>query len=184
MGSIFSNESFDEIPSETTQLNHLENLTTIIEQNGDKYFGEIKDNKRHGYGICIYLNHENYNRYEGFWKNNQKYSKGTMLYKDGSTYIGQWKNDLREGEGTIYYSSGEKFCGHFFEDKKMEKEPSIQRIIIVYLWAHIKMMLKMGKELLILKKLIKLLKKYGKMELSSLVKWKKIKILRMMMKTL
>ena len=121
MGSIFSNESLEEIPSETTQLNHLENLTTIIEQNGDKYFGEIKDNKRHGYGICIYLNHENYNRYEGFWKNNQKYSKGTMLYKDGSTYIGQWKNDLREGEGTIYYSSGEKFCGHFFEDKKNGK---------------------------------------------------------------
>ena len=58
MGSIFTNESIQEIPSETTQLNHLEDFTTIIEQNGDKYFGEIKDNNRHGYGICIYFNHE------------------------------------------------------------------------------------------------------------------------------
>ena len=122
MGSFFSNDSLQEdISSKSNQLNQLENFTTINEENGDKYFGEIKDNQKHGYGILIYFNHENYNRYEGFWKNNQKYSKGTMLYKDGSTYIGQWKSDLREGEGVIYYGTGEKFSGHFIGDKKNGK---------------------------------------------------------------
>ena len=121
MGSLLSQDSIQVNSSKNLQISKLEKFTTIIEKNGDKYIGELEDNQKHGYGILYYNNHENYIRYEGFWKNNKKYSKGTMIYKDGSTYIGHWNNDMREGEGVIYYENGEKFCGHFKEDKKNGK---------------------------------------------------------------
>ena len=121
MGSLLSQDSIQVNSSKNLQISKLEKFTTIIEKNGDKYIGELEDNQKHGYGILYYNNHENYIRYEGFWKKNKKYSKGTMIYKDGSTYIGHWNNDMREGEGVIYYENGEKFCGHFKEDKKNGK---------------------------------------------------------------
>ena len=121
MGSLVSQDSIQTNSSKNLQISKLERFTTIIEKNGDKYVGELEDNEKHGYGILYYNNHESYIRYEGFWKKNKKYSKGTMVYKDGSTYIGHWNNDLREGEGVIYYDNGEKFCGHFKDDKKNGK---------------------------------------------------------------
>ena len=98
------------------------NHSIIKEKNGDKYIGEIKDNKKHGRGILLYSNsNEKFIKYEGFWKQNKKNSNGTMYYKDGTTYIGHWKNDMRDGEGVLYYSTGEKFSGTFKEDKKEGK---------------------------------------------------------------
>ena len=121
MGSQFTRDSQQEDIYQNNINLQIENNTTIFEKNGDKYLGEIKDNKKNGYGIFYFENNEEYERYEGYWKDDKKYSKGTMFYKNGSIYIGDWNNDLREGEGVIYFQTGEKFCGHFIKDKKEGK---------------------------------------------------------------
>ena len=120
MGSFLSKDSYEENP-QNSQIFHLENFSTIIDENGNKYIGELKDNKKYGYGILYYCNDEKYIRYEGFWKDDKKFSNGTMFYKNGSIYIGHWNNDLKEGEGIIYYDTGEKFVGKFKDDKKNGK---------------------------------------------------------------
>ena len=122
MGSLLSKDLEEEDNIQNDQaLSKFHDFRTIVEENGDKFIGEIRDNKKNGYGILYYSNHENNIRYEGFWKNNKKYSNGTMYYKNGSIYIGHWEEDLRNGEGVIYYENGEKFSGKFKDDKKNGK---------------------------------------------------------------
>jgi len=49
--------------------------------NGDKYSGEIKNNKKHGFG--------------------------TFIWKDGSQFFGDWENDKKHGVGTFIDVNGE-----------------------------------------------------------------------------
>lgn len=49
---------------------------------GSEYFGEIVNEKRHGWGIFIYRSKDS--------------------YTDGDKYIGMWANDKRNGWGTYY----------------------------------------------------------------------------------
>ena len=37
---------------------------------GSKYYGSVKNNERHGYGVCIYSTSE---KYEGEWFENKKH---------------------------------------------------------------------------------------------------------------
>ena len=70
-------------------------IHTINYNSGDKYVGEYKDGKRHGYG--------------------------TYCFSSGAKYIGHWKNGLQDGFGVYYntkikvyeggYKEG-KYCGH------------------------------------------------------------------------
>ena len=119
MGSQINSDSFQDNSNNISI--YSEKNKTVEEKNGNKYIGEIKDNKKDGYGIYYFYNSDEYERYAGFWKDDKKYSKGTMFYKNGSIYIGYWKNDLREGKGEIYFKTGEKFYGHFEKDKKNGK---------------------------------------------------------------
>ena len=50
MGSFLSKDSYEENP-QNSQIFHLENFSTIIDENGNKYIGELKDNKKYGYGL-------------------------------------------------------------------------------------------------------------------------------------
>ena len=121
MGNSFNEEDIEHSLSQSQFFHYVDSIshTTIKEKNGDKYIGEMKNNKKEGRGILIYSNkNEKYIKYEGFWKQDKKNNKGTMYYKDGSTYIGHWKNDMRDGKGELYYSTGEIYNGTFKEDKK------------------------------------------------------------------
>ena len=95
----------------------------IIKYGEYEYEGEIKDNKRDGYGKLIL---ENGIYYIGQWKNDMKHGKGTLYKKDdsliyegdfendkyngfgesieenGNIYIGQWKDGLKHGLGKLY----------------------------------------------------------------------------------
>lgn len=45
--------------------------------------------------------------YDGDYKNDQKYGKGTFTHKpDGSVYTGEWVDDKRSGQGTLKVGSG------------------------------------------------------------------------------
>ena len=58
---------------------------TILYPNGNKYIGEVKDDK--------------YEKYEG---------RGTFYWNDGDIYIGEFKNNLRDGQGKMYYKNNYK----------------------------------------------------------------------------
>ena len=90
----------------------------IIYLNGDKYEGEIKDEKKSGYGINYFINGD---RYEGWWDNDLQNGTGTLFYNDGSLFIGQWVNGKQNGMGTLYYNSGDKYYGNFIEGEKNGK---------------------------------------------------------------
>ena len=89
----------------------------IIYNNGDKYIGDISNNKKEGYGTLFYINGD---KYEGAFKNDLKEGHGTYYYNNGEKYIGEYKQDLKEGRGIYYYinSEEEKFIGEYKDDKK------------------------------------------------------------------
>ena len=53
--------------------------------NGDKYFGEYKDNSRNGHGTYIWKNGE---KYVGEFKDNKSHGQGTYTYPDGNKHVG------------------------------------------------------------------------------------------------
>ena len=90
--------------------------------NGDRYEGDYKNDKREGKGIYCW---KDGSKYEGDWKNSLKEGKGIYIWKDGDKYEGDYKNDKREGKGIMHYNSG-KWEGDLYEgewknDKKEGK---------------------------------------------------------------
>ena len=107
---------------------------TYIWDNGDKYVGEWKDDKRHGQGTYTYINGEKYvgehkegkshgqgtytftngEKYVGEFKDNKRHGQGTYTHANGNKYIGEWKEDLKNGQGTYYYLADDKYKGDLF----------------------------------------------------------------------
>ena len=81
---------------------------------GIKYEGEFSNDKIEGYGIGNYTSGD---RYEGEWKNNKQYGRGILIYKEGGKYVGEWKNGKLDGNGIYYLKNGERFEGNFIDDK-------------------------------------------------------------------
>lgn len=113
--------------------------TGIRYSNGEEYQGEMKDNKRHGFGTYYYFNGD---KYEGNWYSNLKHGKGTFFWnktgemyegmfnynkqegvgifywKNGDRYHGEWKENKRHGKGILYMQNGSKFIGQFKYNEK------------------------------------------------------------------
>ena len=117
----------------------------MIYNNGAKYEGEWKDNKKHGKGIFIsshYLNCEtkpglkyegefsydkfegfgkviysNGDKYEGEWKNNKQHGRGILINFTGTKYEGEWLDGKIEGIGIYYMNNGDIYEGHFSNNK-------------------------------------------------------------------
>jgi len=87
--------------------------------NYQKYDGEWKDNQRYGKGILYYSKgHE----YAGDWLNNKKEGTGNESWPNGDYYIGVYKNDLFNGQGSYYYNStGDKYDGEWKNMRKHGK---------------------------------------------------------------
>jgi len=81
---------------------------------GDKYEGEFKDNKFNGKGIYYYREGD---RYEGDFKDDKREGKGIYYSVNNCRYEGDYKNDKREGKGIMYYDNG-RYEGDFKNDKK------------------------------------------------------------------
>ena len=52
-------------------------------------------------------------KYIGEFKNDKREGKGTATYVDGSTYVGEWKNGEHHGQGTYTFASGKVYSGEF-----------------------------------------------------------------------
>ena len=86
----------------------------IIYENGLKYIGEYKNNKKEGYGKMYYSEG---NKYEGEWKNNEREGYGILFVNGNIYYEGDWKNNYSEGYGTIYFSNEMTYKGKIKKDK-------------------------------------------------------------------
>ena len=104
--------------------------------NGNSYFGQFLDKKKHGFGTFIELNGD---KYIGQWKNGEMHGQGTFIWglkstrnfffifgskpkKNGDKYIGQWKNGEMDGQGTYIWGlkskqSGDKYIGQWKNGK-------------------------------------------------------------------
>ncbi|XP_070615214.1 MORN repeat-containing protein 1 isoform X1 [Erythrolamprus reginae] len=90
------------------------------------YSGEMKDQRRNGYGRYVYPN--SFFKYEGQWKQGKKHGHGKLLFKDGSYYEGEFVDGEIIGHGLRYWAStghgslteedGEIYQGSFHNNKK------------------------------------------------------------------
>jgi len=80
---------------------------------GSSYVGNWKDNKKHGQGTYTYQSGASY---VGEYKNGKKHGRGTYTYPDGSIYVGQLENDNFSGQGTLIEADGHKYVGEFKDD--------------------------------------------------------------------
>lgn len=60
--------------------------------NGDKYFGEMEDGLRHGFGMLLY---QNGSIFRGKFQNNSKEGLGKLEASNGDEYIGRCRAKLR-----------------------------------------------------------------------------------------
>uniref|UniRef100_A0A8C6XKS2 MORN repeat containing 1 n=1 Tax=Naja naja TaxID=35670 RepID=A0A8C6XKS2_NAJNA len=76
------------------------------------YCGEMKDQRRNGYGRYVYPN--SFFKYEGQWKRGKKHGHGKLLLKDGSYYEGEFVDGEIVGHGLRYWAStGNTYSGQF-----------------------------------------------------------------------
>jgi len=68
--------------------------STLKFANGDKYEGELKGKKKHGYGV--------------------------FTWADGSTFRGDWKDDKKHGHATFVDAKGEELKRLREEDNKVK----------------------------------------------------------------
>ena len=92
--------------------------------NGNKYVGQWKNGRRHGYGVFI-LGHKSPwagNKYAGEWVDDKRQGKGTYTFADGTEYVGEWNNDLMQGYGEMTYFDGSVYRGQWHAGWKTEGE--------------------------------------------------------------
>ena len=82
----------------------------IIDNNGNKYIGEMINNIKEGKGILYYKNGD---IYEGEFKNNKMEGRGIFHNKLGCIYDGEFKDDKFNGRGLLKLYNGEKYDGIF-----------------------------------------------------------------------
>lgn len=132
----------------------LEEVADKSFAHGDKYTGQVIDNKRHGHGSCRYaiaaqgrfdgewLNDKRHGPgvvtdgkgvYEGDWHNDTKSGFGTFVTRGGEKYEGGWNGDKREGYGVYTYKNGDTFEGHWSKDKFVFGKKTVNKTkMIIY----------------------------------------------------
>ena len=82
--------------------NEIKDSSRLKQKNfsGDNYIGELKRDKKHGFGL---LEKKDGTKYKGYFFDDKFDGEGKILYKDNSVYIGFWKEGKLHGEGILYY---------------------------------------------------------------------------------
>ena len=87
--------------------------------NGDRYVGEWRDNKKHGQGTYTFGPSSEFagDKYVGEFKDNYKDGHGTYTFDVGDKYVGGWRNGNFNGFGTYTYADGDKYVGEFKDNR-------------------------------------------------------------------
>ena len=85
-------------------------IGTYTWEDGAKYVGEWKNNKKHGQGTYTSAEGE---KYVGEYKNDKMHGQGTLTLAEGDKYVGGFKDDAMHGQGTITSVDGRILQGQF-----------------------------------------------------------------------
>ena len=86
----FSYDNYNIFKMQASDGDIYEGLITY--ENGDRYTGEWKDNKREGNGMITYANGD---EYFGEWILDNKEGRGVMRYMNGNVYDGEWRMERK-----------------------------------------------------------------------------------------
>lgn len=90
-------------------------MVVIEYENGNKYDGEMSDDKRNGRGT---FTSKKGDKYQGDWVNDKRHGKGAQIWRSGERYTGEWQEDRRHGKGTFVYTNGGKYVGEWKSDRR------------------------------------------------------------------
>ena len=114
--SLSSTEGWSLPPCPEDPSKYFDNrFGTVTFDNGEKYAGEWKDDKKHGQGTTIFATGETY---VGEWKDNKAHGQGTFTSVNGDKYVGENRDHKRHGQGTYTRANGDKYVGEFSDDKR------------------------------------------------------------------
>jgi hypothetical protein len=82
--------------------------------NGDRYEGEVRDDKPNGRGVYTWPDGR---RYDGEWRNGKRNGHGVYTWHDGRRYDGEWRNDKKNGHGVYTWPGGDRYDGEFLDDE-------------------------------------------------------------------
>ena len=85
---------------------------TYIYQDGDKYEGEWRDDKRHGKGTVTYRGTDGsiVEQYQGEWAEGKMHGYGRYVYADSGVYEGQWVDGKMSLRGAYVFPNGASPC--------------------------------------------------------------------------
>jgi len=110
----------------------------VTDSVGNRYVGQFKNGKRHGYGTYHFVSGDSYegeyakglrqgfgtyrfkggDSYVGYFENGKYDRWGTYFFKNGDKYFGQYANGQRNGQGTLARADGERYEGEFKNGKR------------------------------------------------------------------
>ena len=88
--SFNTKKSYEETKPRKNQKSNIR-IGSIIQKNGDKYLGELKNNYPHGKGTMFFKNGE---RYYGIWKNEKPWN--ITIFNKNDVIIGYIKNGIKK----------------------------------------------------------------------------------------
>ena len=89
-----------------------------IFENGDKYIGYFRDNKKDGRGKYYFTNGD---WYDGDFNDNKIDGRGIYYFNNGDKYSGYFSDNKKDGRGIYYFNNGDKYDGTF-EDGKINSQ--------------------------------------------------------------
>lgn len=99
LGLFLAGKSFASSPCPTSGLKD-NCFGSYTYPNGDKYTGEFRHDKRHGYGTYTWANGA---KYAGEWRDDRRNGLGTYTSADGEKSVGEWR------DSAFYPASNEVF---------------------------------------------------------------------------
>lgn len=89
------------------------------ETTGEVFEGGWHSGKRHGRGICLFIDGS---MFEGNWSLGKESGHGQLLSGDRQViYMGEWQDGLMHGHGTYNFSNGDKYTGEWREGNRHGK---------------------------------------------------------------
>ncbi len=111
----------DGVPGERTEgarvAGHLQGRGVQFFENGDRFDGEWKDDRKSGQGTYKAANGLTY---VGGFKDDVFDGMGTLDDGAGYRYVGEWKAGRRNGVGTATFKDGSRYVGRWVDDKPVD----------------------------------------------------------------
>ncbi|MCZ6847493.1 MAG: redoxin family protein, partial [Alphaproteobacteria bacterium] len=78
--------------------------------NGDRYVGDYRNGKAHGWGDHTWPNGD---RYVGDYRNDKRHGRGVYTFSSGNRYEGEFRHSSRHGQGVFTMANGDRHEGEF-----------------------------------------------------------------------